>query len=80
MKLDGEGLEEGQIGELPGFRRDVAAADKLLQELAQQKTSLLEDLSRLYRANAALREQLAAVQRYLREQIDRKTEAAVTLK
>ncbi len=80
MKLDGEGLEEGQIGELPGFRRDVAAADKLLQELAEQKTSLLEDLSRLYRANAALREQLAAVQRYLREQIDRKTEAAVTLK
>ncbi len=80
MKLDGEGLPEGQIGELAGFRRDVEATDKLLQELTRQKTSLLEELSRLYRANAALREQLAAVQRYLKEQIDQQTEAAVTLR
>ncbi len=79
-KLDGDGLPDGQLGELPGFQQDVAAADAVLTALMEQKTTLMEQLSRIYRANAALREQLAAVQRYLKAEIDEKSRAAVTLR
>ena len=79
-KLDGEGLPQGQIGELPGFQRDLQELSKVLTALQQQKQEVLNDLSRLHRANAALREQLAAIQRFLKKDIDRKTAESVTLK
>ncbi len=79
-KLSGEGLPPGQLGELPGFQRDLKEITALVDALKQQKQEVLADLSRLHRTNAALREQLAAIQRFLRKEIDRKTAESVTLK
>ena len=76
-KLDGEGLPDARIGELPGFQRDVAELDKLLTALQGQRQTYIDKLSRIYRTNMALREQLALVQKKLKEQIDAQSRAAV---
>jgi hypothetical protein len=76
-KLDGEGLPDARIGELPGFQRDVAELDKLLTALQGQRQTYIDKLSRTYRTNMALREQLALVQKKLKEQIDAQSRAAV---
>ena len=76
-KLDGEGLPDARIGELPGFQRDVAELDKLLTALQGQRKTYIDELTQVYLKNMALREQLALVQKKLKEKIDAQSRAAV---